>query len=207
MVRTFCVSPFWLKIPCPVKKWRQKAKEQVFNPSRSLFVTGICKVNPKVYYNILKWCNLNRAPMKAMTYKYNIAHSLTSHRMYVIKHLSHGYLCYITFITHKNDIIIIVKLLYRATSRRRVALWNLTMIMFDNDLVNIWQILTKLQLTPKIWVGQILHLFHGYLCYITFITHKNDVIISLSNFTEPLACGSWLYTELWQWLWRHFYVL
>ena len=31
------------------------------------------------------------------------------------------------------------------------------------------------------------HLFHGFLCYITFITHKNDVIISLSNFTEPLA--------------------
>ena len=37
--------------------------------------------------------------------------------------------CYITFISHKNDIIIIVKLLYRATSRRRVALWSLTMIM------------------------------------------------------------------------------
>ena len=34
------------------------------------------------------------------------------------------------------------------------------------------------------------HLFHGYLCYITFITHKNDVIISLSNFTEPAARGS-----------------
>ena len=35
-------------------------------------------------------------------------------------------------------------------------------------------------------------MFHGYLCYITFLTHKNDLIISLSNFTEPLACGSWL---------------
>ena len=31
-----------------------------------------------------------------------------------------------------------------------------------------------------------------YLCYITFITHKNDVIISLSNFTDPLACSLWL---------------
>ena len=31
------------------------------------------------------------------------------------------------------------------------------------------------------------HLFHGYLRYITFITNKNDVIISLSNFTEPLV--------------------
>ena len=30
-------------------------------------------------------------------------------------------------------------------------------------------------------------LFHGHLCYITFITHKNDAIILLSNFTEPLA--------------------
>ena len=30
--------------------------------------------------------------------------------------------CYITFISRKNDVIIIVKLLYRATSRRRVAL-------------------------------------------------------------------------------------
>ena len=29
---------------------------------------------------------------------------------------------YITFITHENDVIIIVKLLYRVTSRRRVAL-------------------------------------------------------------------------------------
>ena len=38
------------------------------------------------------------------------------------QHLFHGYLYYITFITHKNDVIIIVKLLYRATSRRRVAL-------------------------------------------------------------------------------------
>ena len=31
------------------------------------------------------------------------------------------------------------------------------------------------------------HLFHGYLRYITFITNKNDVIISLSNFTELLV--------------------
>ena len=31
------------------------------------------------------------------------------------------------------------------------------------------------------------HLFHGYLRYITFITNKSDVIISLSNFTEPLV--------------------
>ena len=30
--------------------------------------------------------------------------------------------CYITFRSHKNDAIIIVKLLYRATSRKRVAL-------------------------------------------------------------------------------------
>ena len=37
--------------------------------------------------------------------------------------------CYITFISHKNDVIIIVKLLSRATSRRRVALWSLTIIM------------------------------------------------------------------------------
>ena len=30
--------------------------------------------------------------------------------------------CYITFISHKNDVVIIVKLLYRATNRRLVAL-------------------------------------------------------------------------------------
>ena len=29
-------------------------------------------------------------------------------KVYVIKHLFHGYPCYITFISHKNDIIIIV---------------------------------------------------------------------------------------------------
>ena len=29
----------------------------------------------KSCHNILKRCNLNRAPMKAMTYKYNITHS------------------------------------------------------------------------------------------------------------------------------------
>ena len=40
------------------------------------------------------------------------------------------------------------------------------------------------------------HLLHGYLCYITFITHKNDVTTSLSNFTEPLLYGSWLYTKV-----------
>ena len=28
------------------------------------------------------------------------------------------------------------------------------------------------------------NLFHGYLCCIAFMTHKNDVIISLSNFTR-----------------------
>ena len=28
------------------------------------------------------------------------------------------------------------------------------------------------------------HLFLGYLCYITFMTHKNDVIISLSIFEK-----------------------
>ena len=39
------------------------------------------------------------------------------------------------------------------------------------------------------WMYVIKHLFHGYLCYITFITRKNDVIISLSNFTD-VARGS-----------------
>ena len=36
--------------------------------------------------------------------------------------LFHGNLCYITFITHKNDVIISVEPLFRATSSRRVAL-------------------------------------------------------------------------------------
>ena len=50
-------------------------------------------------------------------------------KLYIITHLYHGYPCYITFISHKNDVIIIVKL-HRATSRRRVALYkDLTMIM------------------------------------------------------------------------------
>ena len=50
-------------------------------------------------------------------------------RQYVIKHLYHGYPCYITFISHKNDVIIIVKL-HRATRLRLVALYkDLTMIM------------------------------------------------------------------------------
>ena len=50
-------------------------------------------------------------------------------KLYVIKHLYHGYPCYITFISHKNDVIIIVKL-HRATRLRLVALYkDLTMIM------------------------------------------------------------------------------
>ena len=50
-------------------------------------------------------------------------------KLYVIKHLYHGYPCYITFISHKNDVIIIVKL-HRAPRLRLVALYkDLTMIM------------------------------------------------------------------------------
>ena len=44
-------------------------------------------------------------------------------KVYVIKHLYHGYPCYITFISHKNDVIIIVKL-HRATRLRLVALYK-----------------------------------------------------------------------------------
>ena len=47
---------------------------------------------------------------------------LTSHQMYVIKHLFYGYLCHITFITHKNDVIIIVKPAARGSKQK-----------FDND--------------------------------------------------------------------------
>ena len=43
--------------------------------------------------------------------------------MYVIKHLYHGYPCYITFISHKNDVIIIVKL-HRAARLQLVALYK-----------------------------------------------------------------------------------
>ena len=50
-------------------------------------------------------------------------------KVYVIKHFYHGYPCYITFISHKNDVIIIVKL-HRATRLRLVAQYkSLTMIM------------------------------------------------------------------------------
>ena len=50
-------------------------------------------------------------------------------KVYVIKHLYHGYPCYITFISLKNDVIIIVKL-HRATCLRLVALYkSLKMIM------------------------------------------------------------------------------
>ena len=42
-----------------------------------------------------------------------------------IKQLFHGTLCYITFITQQNDVIIIVKLLYRATSGS---------VKFDNEI-------------------------------------------------------------------------
>ena len=53
---------------------------------------------------------------------------LTSHRMYVIKHLFHVHLCYITFITQiKGRHNLIVKL-HRATRLRLVALYkSLTM--------------------------------------------------------------------------------
>ena len=55
--------------------------------------------------------------------------SETVNKVYVIKHLYHGYPCYITFINHKNDAIIIVKL-HRATRLWLVALYkSLTMIM------------------------------------------------------------------------------
>ena len=43
-------------------------------------------------------------------------------KVYVIKHLYHGYPCYITFISHTNDAIIIVKL-HRATCLQLVALY------------------------------------------------------------------------------------
>ena len=42
--------------------------------------------------------------------------------LYHIQHLLHGYLCIITFIRHKDDVIIIVRLLYRATTHRPIAL-------------------------------------------------------------------------------------
>ena len=98
-----------------------------------------------------------------------------SHRMYVIKHIFHSYLCYITFITHKNDVIISLSNFTEPTRLQLVPLnKNLTMIMISFSCV---------LMSHRMYV--IKHIFHSYLCYITFITHKNDVIISLSNFTEP----------------------
>ena len=49
-------------------------------------------------------------------------------KVYVIKHLYHGYPCYITFISHTNDTIIIVKL-HRATCLRLVALYKYMVAM------------------------------------------------------------------------------
>ena len=43
--------------------------------------------------------------------------------------------CYITFISHKNDVIIIVKLLYRATSRRRMF-YNIRVCFITYTLSN-----------------------------------------------------------------------
>ena len=48
-------------------------------------------------------------------------------KVYVIKHLYHGYPCYITFISHKNDVIIIIIVKLHSLAARS------SIQTFDND--------------------------------------------------------------------------